>query len=201
MRLLNAVGHRLPPLSLDCHRLLALARRHTGLEDFGDASFPPALERLCNALQQEARLSTLGRMIVRRSLLDRLCYRLRLVDYRRQHPEVAEQTISRPLLIAGMPRTGTTILYELLAQDPQHRFPLSWEVERPVPPPSADSLHSDPRIAAVQRQFDQVDRLIPDFKSIHEIGVELPQECVSILAYHFMSELWNVGYDIPSHRD
>lgn len=204
VRLINGVGGALLKMGLrsplNADELMQLAIRKAGSIDFGGTDFLPALETLCAALENDAQLTAIGRNIARTGVLNLLIRRLQITEYRRQHPAVAEQSIRQPLFIVGMPRTGTTILYELLAQDPSHRFPISWEVEHPVPPVTADSLYSDPRIAAVDKQFDQVDKLVPGFKATHEIGATLPQECVAILAAHFMSEQFVVSYNIPSYR-
>lgn len=204
VRLINSVGGALMKMGLrsplDADELMQLAIRKAGTSDFGGTDFIPALEKLCDALEREAALTAIGRNIARTSMLNMLLRRLQITAYREQNPAVVEQQIRQPLFIAGMPRTGTTILYELLAQDPTHRFPISWEVEHPVPPATADNLYSDPRITAVDKQFDQVDKLVPGFKAVHEIGATLPQECVAILAAHFLSEQLVVSYNIPSYR-
>ncbi|MFT5576891.1 MAG: hypothetical protein ACI89D_002420 [Bermanella sp.] len=204
VRLINSIGGTLYKLGLgsplNADDLMQLAIRKAGSTDFGGMDFLPALEQLCSALEKEAELTAIGRNIARNSILSLLIRRLEIIEYRAQHPEVAQQAIRQPLFIVGMPRTGTTILYELLAQDPHHRFPISWEVEQPVPPACADSFYTDPRIAAIDKQFDQVDKLVPGFKAMHEIGAQLPQECVAILAAHFMSEQLVVCYNIPSYR-
>ena len=185
---------------LRADELMQLAMQNRGLHDFGGTDFLPALENLCVALESEAKLNTIGRSIARQSLLSLLQRRLDIVSYSKQNPGIKHQKIHKPLFIAGMPRTGTTILYELLSQDSNHRFPVSWEVECPVPPASEDTLYSDSRIAQVDAQFDQVEQLVPGFKAIHEVGATLPQECVAILASHFMSEQWIVSYNMPKFR-
>lgn len=195
--LLMKAGMR-DPLSAD--DLMQQAMRNTQLSDFGDIDFLPALEQLCVALETEAKLNFIGRKIARGSLLSLLERRLNIINYSTRTPAVKQQHIRKPLFIAGMPRTGTTILFELLSQDPHHRFPLSWEVENPIPPATEDSLHNDPRIALAEKQFEQVEQLVPGFNAMHEIGATLPQECVAILAAHFMSEQWVVSYNIPSYR-
>ena len=97
--------------------------------------------------------------------------RLTLTGWRRDHPEVADGTVDRPIVIVGQPRTGTTILYDLLAQDPALRAPLTWEVDRPVPPPETRHLvASDPRIAEVQGTIDLVETVMPGFLAFHPMG-------------------------------
>lgn len=186
------------PLSAEA--LMAAAIRRTGLEDFGEPSFRTGLEHLVASLEDEARLSLVGRIATRQMLTENLSHRLRLVDYRKQHPEVARQVIRRPLMIMGLPRTGTTILFELLAQDPAHRSPASWEVAEPLPPARAENYHTDLRIARVDKAFEQFESLAPGFKAIHELGATLPQECLAIMATQFMSEQYGANYHIPSYR-
>jgi hypothetical protein len=195
---LQVLGLKVP--SLDPRILMATASRRSGLEDFGDLSFIPALEVLVNGLESEARLSQIGRIATRVEILNGLTRRLQITDYRKQRPEVAEQRIERPLFVLGLPRTGTTILYELLAQDPIHRAPMSWEVAYPLPPAQAATFETDARIAKVDKEFGQLDRLAPGFKAMHEIGANLPQECVALFAAHFLSDQWSAAYCLPSYR-
>jgi len=195
----GALGWRVPGLDED--RLLHAARRATGLEDFDGDHFREGLGRLLRALDEEAQLNTLGRLMARQNVLNYLKNRLELHDYRKRHPEVAEQRIRRPIFILGLPRTGTTILFGLLAEDPANRAPLSWEVESPCPPPAEDASASDPRIARIQRGFDRLHGLAPDLYSIHEMGALLPQECVAITAHEFMSVGLQILFDVPSYQD
>ncbi len=204
VKMINCIGGAFLKLGfgspLNAEELMQLAIRKAHSADFGGTDFLPALERLCSSLESEAQLNAIGRSIARTSILNLLVRRLQITQYRQQHPQVSKQQIKQPLFIAGMPRTGTTILYELLAQDSYHRFPISWEVEHPIPPATRENLYSDPRISLVEKQFEQVDKLVPGFKAAHEIGATLPQECVAILAAHFMSEQFVVSYNIPSYR-
>jgi hypothetical protein len=206
IRVINALGATLAKLgaelpSLDPDDLLAAARRATGLEDFGGRGFQEGYARFMTSLQAEARLNTLGRVAARSQVLGYLRNRLELADYRDRHPEISAQEIRRPLFILGLPRTGTTILFNLLAQDPANRAPLSWEVDRPCPPPEPASWHSDPRIARTQKQFDQLDKLEPAVAAIHEMGALLPQECVAITGHEFLSVQFHVMFDVPSYQD
>src|SRR5688572_20468609 len=136
VRAFNAVGRGLRKLgiagaNLSEESLLAAARKRTGLRDFGSEEFRIGLGELTRSLEADARLSSLGRIIARTDVLTHLENRLRLVDWRNRHPAIAAVVIERPIFIVGMPRTGTTILHELIAQDPRVRVPLTWEVDRP----------------------------------------------------------------------
>lgn len=206
IKLINRLGRGLRPIgisvpSLSPQLLLSKAKKQTGLHDFGDESFLPGLYRLCRSLDQEAKLSQIGRIAAQEMLIDNLKIRLQLTDYRKQRPEVAQQKIQRPLFVLGLPRTGTTILYELLAQDPAHRSPVSWEVSQPMPPAHPDTFLTDPRITAVEDVLQKTEILAPGFKAIHEIGSQLPQECVAILASHFMSDQYGATFFIPEYRE
>ena len=186
---------------LDPERLMQLASKQTGLGDFGEETFLPGLEMLVQSLNEEARLSTIGKIAAKTMILDRLKNRLAIIDYRKQRPEVAEQRIERPVFVLGLPRTGTTIFYELLAQDPNHRWPISYAVERPIPPPKEETFFTDPRIPEVEKKMAEVEILAPGFQSIHAVGATLPQECIAMTSAHFMSEQYGVMYFIPSYND
>ena len=194
----RAVG--LPLLRLDESALLARAAKTTGLEDFGEPTFRAGLGRLVSALEAEARLTPLGRWIVRADILRLLANRARITDTMKRHPEIEEKPVSRPIFILGLPRTGTTILHELLAQDPANRVPMSWEVMHPWPPPERATFATDPRIAEVDKHFGGVDRLLPGFKSMHPMGAELPQECVALTAHDFASMIFTTTHRIPSYQ-
>lgn len=184
---------------LDADALMREAKKKTGLSDFGDESFLPGLQVLIRSLNEEARLSTIGRIAAKSFVLVRLKHRLQLIDYRKRRSEVAEQQIERPLFVLGLPRTGTTIFYELLAQDPNHRWPITYEVEQPFPTVREESLFTDPRIAAVDKQMNEVEKLAPGFRAIHEMGATLPQECIAMTSLHFTCVMWGASFFIPSY--
>lgn len=180
---------------LDADRLQALARRYTRRGDFGDPEFATGLEVLLDALERQARLSSLGRLVAFFSLLNLLAVRLRL-EAAAPRTDVAPQ---RPLVITGLPRTGTTILHELIACDPAFRAPLTWEVTRPVPRPQPGAA-ADARIALVARLLGLLEKMAPGFQTIHAIGARLPQECVYLLASHFHSEQFAYMFNVPDYR-
>lgn len=183
-------------------QLLDAASRRTGLRDFGpDGPHEEALGVLCEALEHEARLSPLGRVLARQTLVSGLETQLRLAAELSARPGLLEVPIEQPVVVIGMPRTGTTILHELLALDPKNRCPLSWEVARPFPAPdNAAGDGPDPRIAAVTREFAFSERLMPGLQSMHRIGATLPQECVGITAFVFSSMQYPTIWHIPSYQ-
>jgi hypothetical protein len=194
-------GMGVPLARLDEADLLRTARRGAGLTDLGDEPCLEPLRLLLESLEREASLTWLGRSIARREIVRLLENRLRLVEDRRRNPEIAQVEIRRPLFVVGLPRTGSTILHDLLAQDPANRVPLTWECMWPSPPPRRDSFETDPRIAECDAQFPGVDRLIPGFKAMHPMGARLGQECVVLTQHSFASPIFHNEYRVPSYED
>lgn len=199
VRLLNRLPLR-HAVSLAPEALLAAARRRTGLSDFGPPLFREGLERLVESFEREAGLTLLGRVIARRDALRLLENRLRILDVLRRNPEIERGPIERPIFVVGLPRTGTTILHALLAQDPATRVPLTWEVMHPWPPPERASFETDPRIAEVEKHFAGIDRILPDFKHMHPMGARLPQECVALTAHDFATMIFHTTHRVPSYQ-
>jgi hypothetical protein len=206
IRAANAVGRGLArvgahPIALDEATLLRAASRASGgLRDFGGESFRPGLRLLLDSLESDARLNLIGRFFARRQLLELLVQRLRLADHRNHHPELAGQELRRPLFILGLPRTGTTLLYALLAEDPANRTPLSWEVDDPCPPAESASFDSDPRIGRTEARFEQLRRLAPGLQAIHPVGSTMPQECIVLTAPEFMSVRFEMCFDVAGYQ-
>lgn len=187
--------------SLEEEELIKAARSLASYDDFGDTSFLEPLRRLVSALQTEAHLHPLGRLIARHELTLLLVNRLRLQKDRRHHPGIIEQKVRRPIIITGLPRTGTTFLHGLLALDPANRVPRTWETLYPSPPPEAEMYHVDQRIALADRQLRWFHRMVQDFNRIHPIGARLPEECHMIFSHSFMSYMFVVSHRLPSYLD
>jgi hypothetical protein len=205
LRVFNRAGSALrtaglPIVDLDAPALFDRARRLTGLSDFGDPFFREPLRVLLDAFETEADLTMLGRVIARTDIVRLLQNRLYMTDVINHYPDIAAIDIRAPLFIIGLPRTGTTILHELLAQDPANRVPMTWEVMHPWPPPERATYETDPRIAMVEQHFAGVDRLIPGFKSMHPMGARLPQECVALTAHDFASMVFTTTHRVPSYQ-
>ena len=174
------------------------AKRRSGLDDFGDGEFFEPLSRLLESCQREARLNVIGRMALRSDVLRILANRLMLARHRKLPPRIAEQKIREPMFIVRLPRSGTTLLHILIAADPAHRVPLTWEVMSPSPPTNEDR---DRRIRQATRSLAMLRWLAPTFESVHATGAELPQECVSLMSPTFMSDQFDTMYNVPSYRE
>jgi hypothetical protein len=201
----NAAGRALrrlgfEPIRFDEQALLDAARRQTRLDDFGDDGFQEPLRRILEGLEAEARLTPLGRVVAHHDLLGLLVNRLRLVEDRRRQPAIADERVRRPLFIVGLPRTGTTLLHHLIAQDPASRVAQAWEVMSPSPPPERGRYESDPRIADAARKLQWLDWLAPEFKTIHPLGARLAIECIAILSHSLRSSRFHTTYRLPSYQ-
>jgi hypothetical protein len=184
-------------LDRDC--LLAEAMERTGEVDLGDPSWEEGLDILLDSLRHEANLNELGVEIALAELTTYLSNRLMITAWRKSHPEIAKEVIERPIVIVGQPRTGTTILYDLLGQDPGLRVPLTWEVDRPMPPPETATYGTDPRIDEVQATVDMAESLMPGFTTFHPVGALLGQECVRMTASDFRSMIFPTQYRLPNY--
>ena len=184
---------------IDTQKVVDDARATTGLDDFGEDTWQEGLERLADSLASEAALNDLGLQVAQGEMTMYLANRLGIVEYRKRHPEVAAVDVRPPIVIVGQGRTGTTILHDLLAQDPATRVPLTWEVDRPCPPPEAATYNTDPRIAEVDATLAGVDLVLPEFRTMHPMGARLPQECVRITASDFRSMIFPTQYRVPTY--
>jgi hypothetical protein len=187
-------------IRLEPDELLEEARRRTGFDDFGgDDAWEEPFRLFVRSAHEEARLHAVGRMLVRGDVRNWLENRLQLRDWRRQHPEIDAERVERPLFIVGLPRTGTSILHELLARDPASRAPLHWEVRYPCPPPEAARYESDPRIERSHRELRLWNHVVPEYDAMHELGGRIPVECIQITAHTFRSDELMGRQQVPSY--
>jgi hypothetical protein len=186
-----------PPLRADA--LIARARRSTGLADFGDTPFQEGLEVLLRACAEEAQLSLFGHFGTRWDLVRFLSNLLRLRYEEIRAPEILDRPIERPIFIAGLPRSGTTFLHQLLAQDPANRVPRVWQMIHPYPT-DRRGRRADRRRQRVARQLRMFQMLAPEFRSLHPIDADSPQECSEITAHVFASTRFDTTYFIPDYR-
>lgn len=180
-------------------RLIDAACEEAGSDDFGAEGWRPGLHRLTDGLINDARLSDIGVEIAHLDIMRALKNRLGVISWRKEHPEIATKPIAAPIFIVGQPRTGTTIPYDLLAQDPALRAPLTWEVDEPCPVPQPETYHDDPRIAQAQAGIDMSEQIMPGFLAFHPMGALVGQECVRITAGEFVSMIFSVQYRVPSY--
>ena len=184
---------------LNATALVDQARLATGLEDFGEDTWREGLDRLLDALLTEARLTEMGEQIAAAMLVNDLTSRLRVTDWHTRHPEIGAAPVPPPVVVLGQPRTGTTILFDLLAQDPRLRAPLTWEVANPHPPPATATYATDPRIAESEAAAEMTELVNPGFRAVHPSGALRGQEDVVITSGDFRSMTFPTVFRVPSY--
>src|SRR5256885_10040422 len=183
---------------LDATELLGGVLTHA--PDADGLRFLPALDRLCSAISDEARLTEAGRRSTRRSLVSSLVLQLRVERLLAQHPEIERLPFEGPLAVVGLFRTGTTLLQNLLAQHPDVRVPQLWELMHPVARDGSAAERA--RLIRVTQSYVQAYyRAAPAFRAIHYLDAELPEECHRLLGATFTSEIYPLRYRIPSYVD
>lgn len=186
-------------VQLDADALLDEARRKTGLDDFGPGSFEEPFRLLVRCANEEVALNAFGRITQRKLLLDLLVQRLRVQALIRARPGILDERIERPIVIAGLPRTGTTHLFNLVAQHPGLRSLPYWESLEPIPGPKDSPApgRPDPRIARCARALDFMHRVMPLFPAMHEFEPEVPHEEVQLQMAEFATQLFEASLGAP----
>ncbi len=169
-----------PTLRLDAEAVLDAARTRTGLDDFGAAADPEGhavlmegLTRGCTALEADADLTLVGRLLMHMSLVDGMANRLRLYAWQKAHP-VAEYPLTPPVVLVGLPRSGTTWSHRLLAASTQLRIILPWQLERPVQPRTLDRWTGALKVTTLRT-------LMPSLDVKHRLDNTQAEEEFSIL--------------------
>ena len=162
-----------------------------------EQSIKAALEQLITSIHKDAKLSSIGLMAAHRQIVEALEAYARVVKARKDHPAISKQQIQRPVFITGLPRTGSTILHSLLAQDPEIRVPETWEVMRP--PITSNEQASGVKFC--EKRLGLANWLAPEFQSVHPMGACLPQECIAITAYVFRSIVFHTTMNLPVYED
>lgn len=176
--------------ALEPEGVLAAARRQTGLQELGELAWPEGLERACASFEAEAGLSPFGRFVVHGALVRMVANRLRLVEARRRHPEVFARPLRPPVLITGLPRSGTTLLHRLLSQLPQSRGLPLWQSREPVHFGAVDLRR--PRMALDNQLLRW---LAPEVMAKHAFELDSPEEAISLFdaAGGWNLFLWRIG--------
>ncbi|MFT4047995.1 MAG: sulfotransferase [Solimonas sp.] len=184
---------------MQVQQIIGAARAATGLSDFGDPSALDALERLVQASNEEARLSPAGAQRWAGNLIGIASNRLRIVDYLKQHPELLERPIEKPMFVFGLPRTGTTLTINLLSADPGRRCLLRWEALNPAPPAQKGELQTDLRCGAERQRLAMSLQFAPHIAAAHWEEADGPSECQFAMQLSFCSQVFDSSVRIPSY--
>ncbi|MCB2060802.1 MAG: sulfotransferase [Novosphingobium sp.] len=173
----------------------------TGLENFGDDGFREGLEILVDSADREARLNDAGRAAFDGQAIMLLSKRLEIEDWYSRHPEIDEQEIVAPLMVLGLPRTGSTALHCLLGEDPAVRVMRNWECMSPCPPPEAATYETDPRIAIMEGYMKQRDEITPRMKQMLPSTAISPTEDQITMGFDFTSQVFQASFRIPTYAE
>jgi hypothetical protein len=181
-------------VSLEPEALLATASEATGLADFGGGSWRQHFDAFLGALDTESQLHLTGRLLVRTELVRSLANRLRLQAEWTRKPSLLHGPIEAPVFIVGSPRSGTSILHELLACDPDTRAPAMWEMQHPV-----EAFAGDDQAELADRVVQFAHDLQPEYETMHANSGYLPNECIFITMHEFLSEHWSGQHVVPAY--
>ncbi|MFA7554974.1 MAG: sulfotransferase [Spongiibacteraceae bacterium] len=179
--------------------LEAAACDATGLSDFGpDTGWREGFVRLVDAVEAMNPNEQL-RELATHNIVGQLTTRLHFTEDDKNHPDISQQAIGNPLIVIGLPRTGTTISYDLLCLDPEARAPREWEWYLPWPPPETATFDSNPRIAQVSAMYDNWLQHAPQLLDIQRFDCTQPGECNHGMQYHFGSTNFPAELGVPDY--
>ncbi len=179
--------------------LHATASRMTGLRDFGATDYRRGLAQLLRALDSDCEFSATGRQFAYGTVLGTLTARLYAEEGWKRHPECRSLAIQRPLIITGVPRTGTTALHKLLSMDPQFQGLEHWLSEAPMVRPPRDCWPEIPEYRASVAALESYFELMPQMRTAHDIVADEVDECLEVLRQDFVSNRFASGMPIPSY--
>jgi Sulfotransferase family len=190
-----------PGVKMQVDHLLAAAREQAGLSNLDDENILEGLGILVNALNAEANLSEQGAKTVEGMIIATLVNRLKVEDYLTHHPELLERPVEKPMFVFGLPRTGTTLVINMLHADPARRSLLRWEAFNSVPPPKHSELSAGPRYEAEQARLDMSMKYMPHISAIHHEDADSPSECQFAMTPSFCSQVYDSQFHVPSYSD
>jgi hypothetical protein len=201
---INRVGRTLKivginPFKLNADKIISKSKKKANYEGDLPKNLEIGIRKLIDSINKESKPNTFGSLAVK-TLFERTLYqRLKIEQTLAENPEIEKTSIKQPVFIIGMPRTGTTILHALMHEDAAHRSPLAWECLVPYPVPTPENFHDNEALATVTKEFDQLFKLVPDFKKKHHMEPDSPQECIGINALDFNTFQIAAQLYVPSY--
>ena len=186
-------------IELSPESVLGAATAQAGLSDFGPDEFREPLDALCRAMDTEADLSPMGKLSQFSQLTAFAVNRLRIEQYIKDHPDALEVPVDRPIVIAGLPRTGTTHLHNLISADPALRSLPWWESLEPVPP-AEEAGTAEGRIQRAKDGLAIMHMAMPHYDRMHEMTWDHVHEEIHLLAISFSTMLFDCSAVMPSWR-
>lgn len=181
--------------------LAAASKAAAGATDLGPDDFRDGLSALLQSYDEDSRLNPFGRWMVTQQITGLLRGRLEAERFRREHPEFYDGKIERPIFILGLPRTGTTALHSLVAQDPANQALEYWLAASPKPRPPREQWNKDPRFKEAAQGLGMTYWLDPGLKAIHLLTADGPEECRLLLQHTFRDDSFECNSTLPSYSD
>ena len=198
IKVFNGLGGALVgPVKID--NLLRAAKKKTGLDDFGEENFRPALEKLIDSVNHEAKLHAFGRFVIKQRIVGLLANRLRAQYFFSKHPEILGTQLPPPVIITGLQRTGTTFLQRLLSADPSNRSLYSWETLNPAPQTNYKKGDNKTRLKEAKTAEQALRFLSPGFFAIHPVEHDATEEDILLLDISFLSTVPEATMDVPTY--
>lgn len=186
---------------LDIEVMHTKARAETGLDDFGADDYRERLDVYLTALHDIPGLHAAGIVNFHAQIVQWLKNRLLLTDLLARHPEIHDLELEPPVVIAGLPRTGTTHLHNLLAAAPTFRTIPYWESNEPFPLPAERDVVPDPRRTRMDVAVEVMNLVMPYFPLMHEMTTDHVHEEIQLLANDFSTMLFETLGHVPRWRD
>ncbi|MCJ2186872.1 sulfotransferase family protein [Novosphingobium beihaiensis] len=181
--------------------VIKAAQAQTGLTGFGDPAILEGLEVLLKSYASEAHFSERGAQMAHGDLVKWMAIRMQIEDWLARHPDLLDAPVEKPMFVFGLPRTGTTLVINLLASDPARRSFLRWESQEPVPPARPDELHAGPRWEKMDAQTKMALQYMPQIAAIHFEEADSPTECQFLMTPSFCSQVYESQADVPGYRE
>lgn len=189
-----------PPRFADASdQLHALVAQQVGAEDFGPDDYLEGLRVLLLSMDFDPLFSERGRRIAWGELVSALSGRAQAYKAMKQVPRVAQRPVDRPVVITGIPRTGTTALHKLMAVDPQFQGLQGWLIAHPEPRPPRESWATNPHFLNAVERLNARFASKPDLKAAHDMAADEVDECVGVLRQGFVSNLWTCAWTASSY--
>lgn len=206
LKVANAVARAtetlgLPLGYLDVDSILSAARRQTGLDDWGDPAFLEPMRFIVKAVSDRPEFTPLARVLLRQSWIMAVSNRLNVEEWLKKHPEVSEVKVERPIFVLGFPRTGTTLLQNLLAAQEGRRGLPMWEVTTPVPVHEDRDIDSEMRRRTGKRILQAAYTASPEMAAVHFIDVDTLEECWPLFGSAFTVMNWELQSGLSVYGD
>jgi len=189
------------PDMFDPADLIARAEAAAGSPDAEQSRIIGNLVALTEALNRDARLNETGRQLTEELILDLLGHRIAAQQWTARHPEILDEPITAPVILTGLPRSGTTYFQYLFDRDSRFRLIRTWEANHPAPPPAADPESLRARIAAQIEEDKALKALVDNFAAMHLTDPTGSDECHMFLSQSFGAVGFHNFLNVPGFFD